>query len=262
MKILIVDDDRFSQLVCELAVRSLGPSFQTVGSGVDAIKALENAASVDDPFDVVLLDFVMQGMDGFETAKLIKNHSNQMISKVRLIGLSGNKGFEEQKKALDSGMEYCVSKPVSAQALQRVLWPNKDSYVWHAKCEDECGEVLFDSKTLTYLSEETDAEVVQKVVQSFLKNLPFYVDQISQGFAQGQSEQVRRYSHILKSSSGTVGAVLLQQMAEDFERDSDLGDSLARQRKVQVLKDTSEKVTVILTHYLEKLCGKLYEVKR
>ena len=65
--VLVVDDDK---LVNDFVVESLsraGYNCQTVMSGEEAIIELEEA-----PFDVILLDLKMKGMDGIETLKQIK----------------------------------------------------------------------------------------------------------------------------------------------------------------------------------------------
>jgi len=66
-RILLVDDRRENLVALEAILSSLNQTLVTVQSGEDALKAL-----LVDEFAVILLDVVMPGMDGFETASHIK----------------------------------------------------------------------------------------------------------------------------------------------------------------------------------------------
>jgi CheY-like chemotaxis protein len=66
-RILLVDDRRENLVALEAILSSLNQTLVTVRSGEEALKAL-----LVDEFAVILLDVVMPGMDGFETASHIK----------------------------------------------------------------------------------------------------------------------------------------------------------------------------------------------
>jgi CheY-like chemotaxis protein len=66
-RILLVDDRRENLVALEAILSSLNQTLVTVQSGEEALKAL-----LVDEFAVILLDVVMPGMDGFETASHIK----------------------------------------------------------------------------------------------------------------------------------------------------------------------------------------------
>ena len=69
--ILVVDDNRMNRI--KLA-RSLEQQGHMVASAEDGEQALEMLAGL--PFDVVLLDIVMPGLDGFQVLERIKNDSD------------------------------------------------------------------------------------------------------------------------------------------------------------------------------------------
>ena len=66
-KILIVDDDEMTTLAVRTALEELGQTLVVAHSGRDALRHL-----LDDDFAVILLDLHMPGMDGYETASLIR----------------------------------------------------------------------------------------------------------------------------------------------------------------------------------------------
>src|SRR5262245_17903440 len=66
-KILVVDDVPGKLLAIEAVLESLGQTVGSVGSGAEALRRL-----LSDDFAVILLDVNMPGLDGFETAELIR----------------------------------------------------------------------------------------------------------------------------------------------------------------------------------------------
>jgi CheY-like chemotaxis protein len=68
--ILIVDDSEVNRRLLARALELEGHESVSVGDGVAALETLEGA--LDRPFDVVLLDLEMPGLDGYETLQRIK----------------------------------------------------------------------------------------------------------------------------------------------------------------------------------------------
>src|SRR5437868_12907466 len=71
VNILIVDDREDKRLAMETIIADLGQNIITVNSGKEALKHL-----MTEEFAVILLDVNMPGMDGFETAHLIRQRKS------------------------------------------------------------------------------------------------------------------------------------------------------------------------------------------
>lgn len=107
-RVLIVDDDPVGRQALEFALES---DFEVVvsSSGEDALEKI--AAS---PFDLMLLDIEMPGIDGYETCRRLReNHAMPVIF------ISSHDTLEERLEAFDSGGDDFFSKPVDGEALVR-----------------------------------------------------------------------------------------------------------------------------------------------
>ncbi len=71
---LVVDNDREARLTLMEMLGMLGFMTKAVPSGAEALEALVDADSRQQPFDLVLLDWRMPGLDGLSTAQRIKEH--------------------------------------------------------------------------------------------------------------------------------------------------------------------------------------------
>jgi len=69
--------------------------------------------------DIVLLDLMMPGLDGFSVCKRIKN--NPSSKHIRVISISGFTDDENINRILDAGAEVCLSKPIDKVEFENIL---------------------------------------------------------------------------------------------------------------------------------------------
>jgi PAS domain S-box-containing protein len=113
-RILVVDDNRTNRLILEELLSRWGCAVRSASGGLEALEALRAAASADNPFDVVLLDMMMPGMDGHSLAWQIRGDTT--ISAVRIVMLtSGGTDESAQLRALD--ISRSLPKPVRHSEL-------------------------------------------------------------------------------------------------------------------------------------------------
>ncbi len=113
LKVLVVDDVESARNTLVTALASF--SFQTlaVSSGPEALKALEQA---NEPFDLVLMDWRMPGMDGIAAAKCIKAHPNlEKIPAIIMITGYEVEGLVETMAALE--LDGVCQKPFTPSTL-------------------------------------------------------------------------------------------------------------------------------------------------
>ena len=109
-KILIIDDAPEIVTILEDLVEAFG--YQAV-SAPDAEQGLEKLPH-EKP-DLILLDMMLPGMDGFEFARKVKGEES--TKNIPIIGVSVLREEEHKKRALEAGMEDYVVKPFDPKDL-------------------------------------------------------------------------------------------------------------------------------------------------
>ena len=111
MKILVVDDQEVNLEIIEYMLHSEGHEIIRAGSGQAALDEAFN-----NPPDLVLLDIMMPGMDGFETATRLKE--SPLTRDVPIVMVTALKEVQERVKALEAGADDFLSKPVDKTELR------------------------------------------------------------------------------------------------------------------------------------------------
>jgi excisionase family DNA binding protein len=73
--------------------------------------------------DVILLDLMMPGMDGFQVCERLK--SDSATKNIRVLAMTGFPSASNTEKILAAGAEVCLSKPVDRSELLELLQINK-----------------------------------------------------------------------------------------------------------------------------------------
>lgn len=109
-KILVVDDEENIVFALQLLLNKAGYTVETASSGKKALLQY----SEFDP-DVVLLDIMMPELDGYETAKRIRELDG--LSKTKIIFLTAKGTIYDKMKAYENGGDDFIVKPCSNEKI-------------------------------------------------------------------------------------------------------------------------------------------------
>ncbi|WP_200279466.1 PAS domain-containing hybrid sensor histidine kinase/response regulator [Rhabdochromatium marinum] len=116
---LVVDDNSANRRLLEKTLSGWGCEPQSVASGAEAIDALTSASQAQDPFRLVLLDLLMPGMDGEQTARAICNTPACGEPEILLLTSASMRGDMASLRAL--GVHGLLIKPVRSRQLLRAI---------------------------------------------------------------------------------------------------------------------------------------------
>jgi len=109
-KILIVDDETSARSAFELLLRREGYEVRDAASGESAL-----AACTEFKPDLILLDILMPGIDGFEVCRRIKATPETRLTPVVLI--TGLSDTEDRIRGINAGADDFLSKPIDINEL-------------------------------------------------------------------------------------------------------------------------------------------------
>lgn len=118
VKVLVAEDNDLNAEITVELLSDMGAIVKRAGNGRDAINILKSSQEKD--FDIILMDIKMPYLDGFETAKVIRE-SNSWFKDIPIIAITANSYDEDKEKVLDSGMNGFVKKPIDFAALKRLI---------------------------------------------------------------------------------------------------------------------------------------------
>ena len=122
-RILIVEDDRVNQRVIELLLEKIGlEDCVIVGDGASAVEV-----ATLEPWDAILMDCQMPGMDGFEATRQIRRKLDGQP--LPIIALTANAMSGDREACLAAGMDDFLAKPVRQDELHSCLerWLKRDT---------------------------------------------------------------------------------------------------------------------------------------
>jgi CheY-like chemotaxis protein len=112
LRILVVDDCADIRVLVGTILAHYGASYDTAADGEEA-----NRLALSTPYDVVLMDLHMPGMDGYETVRMLRRAGYARS----VVALTAQAFPEDRVRCLESGFDDQLAKPIDHQALLSVL---------------------------------------------------------------------------------------------------------------------------------------------
>ncbi|HLY26323.1 MAG TPA: response regulator, partial [Aggregatilineales bacterium] len=114
--ILLVEDNEVNLKVATILLERLGCTVEGVASGQEALDAL-----IVKDYAIVFMDCQMPMMDGYDTARLIRQAEADGSRHVPIVALTANALQGDREACIAAGMDDYLSKPFTLDDLQRVV---------------------------------------------------------------------------------------------------------------------------------------------
>jgi CheY-like chemotaxis protein len=118
-RILSVEDIEINRVVLAELLADTGAVIDEAEDGAAAVEKFR--ASPVGYYCFVFMDLLMPNMDGYEAASAIRALERPDAARVPIVALSANAAQEDVERALQSGMDAHLAKPVDFAAMMRIL---------------------------------------------------------------------------------------------------------------------------------------------
>ncbi|MBC2693732.1 MAG: response regulator [Desulfobacteraceae bacterium] len=114
LRVLVVDDCAETRTIMQKILESFGLHVELVGSGMESLSLLKDKRDSGEPFELVIIDWLMPGLDGIETTKKIRRELKLSIPIILMTA------FGKEAEALDiekDGITGFLAKPIYQSML-------------------------------------------------------------------------------------------------------------------------------------------------
>jgi len=199
-KVLIVDDDIRNIFAMTSILEPHNMQILSAETGKAAIEILQSTPDID----IVLMDIMMPEMDGYEATRQIR----QQGYRLPVVAMTANALSGAKEECLQAGMDDYITTPIDIALLEKKLsqWlPPND---------------ILDRATLEQLGKlmQRGSDELQELIRVFYEDTEARLQQLSNGIRARDADQIGKIAHTLKSSSGYLGALEINQRCMDIER--------------------------------------------
>jgi PAS domain S-box-containing protein len=122
LSVLVAEDNEINALLMRSLLTRLGHQVIITTNGEEALESWLAAKSAGTPYDLVLMDIQMPGLDGIETTKRIRlNEAAGAGRRTPILALTANTLVEDRYACFEAGMDGFLVKPLDREKLADAL---------------------------------------------------------------------------------------------------------------------------------------------
>ena len=121
LSVLVAEDNEINALLMRSLLTRLGHQVVIATNGEEALESWLAARSAGTPYDMVLMDIQMPGLDGIETTKRIRVNEVQAGRRTPILALTANTLVEDRYACFEAGMDGFLVKPLDREKLAEAL---------------------------------------------------------------------------------------------------------------------------------------------
>jgi PAS domain S-box-containing protein len=221
--ILVAEDNPTNQKLVTLLLAQHGHRVTMTANGREAV-----AKAGERPFDVILMDVQMPGMDGFEATAAIRARERATGTRTRIVAMTAHAMEGDRERCLSAGMDAYVAKPLRADALlatiDDLVPAGAGGQVPSAHAEPVPPIVDGDALLEDFGGSQT---VLAETIGVFLSDAPRQIETLRTAARARDAGAVAPAAHALKGSAGLFSKGPAYEAARALELAAKDGDLTA-----------------------------------
>jgi len=245
VRVLVVEDNDINQLCARELLEQAGAVVLIAENGLEAIELLDKES-----VDCVLMDVQMPVLDGYSATRQLRR--SDRFAGLPIIAMTANAMSGDRERALESGMNDYVSKPVEPDEMRQVVhrWTvggTETKEPARAPAEPEKPATIALDLDAALRRASGNMALLIKMMQRFQSDAPNFSRNFEEMRAAADHEGAVRTAHSLKGIAGTIGLLELQTAAGKLEsaaRD-DASEEVVRECYVATLQALEQSLHLI-----------------
>ena len=119
MRFLAAEDNEINAEILTELLALEGAACEVAVNGQLAVERFQRSKPGE--FDAILMDVQMPVMNGHEASRTIRGLEREDARRIPIIAMTANAFAEDEKAALDAGMDAHVAKPLNMDILKKVI---------------------------------------------------------------------------------------------------------------------------------------------
>ncbi|MDW8324461.1 MAG: PAS domain S-box protein [Burkholderiales bacterium] len=211
-RILLAEDNPVNQRVAVAMLQRLGHAVNVAVDGQEAVALWREGC-----FDLVLMDCLMPGMDGYAATAEIRRLEAHSRQRTPIVAMTANALEGDRERCLAAGMDDYITKPVTRARLEEVLarWlpvhalPRKEEDMMQCSADWDRAQLM--------AATGGDEALAREILSLFSQSLPELLARIRTSAEAGDAAALLAAAHELKGAAANVGALRLLQLATAIE---------------------------------------------
>jgi CheY-like chemotaxis protein/HPt (histidine-containing phosphotransfer) domain-containing protein len=251
LHVLLAEDNLVNQRVTRAQLQRLGCEVDVAGDGREAIEATARR-----PYDLVLMDCQMPGVDGFDATREIRRRE-EAGRRVPIVALTANALRGDRERCLAAGMDDYLAKPTDLDSLRETLerhaTPAREGRA--AGAAPGRGTTLVDADALSHLKalERDGPGFLAVLVREFDEGFRERLGDMQLAARESDGAGLRGAAHSLKGSAGIVGAEGMASLCRKIEHLGAEGQATEADALIASLAHEHEAVMSVLREAVESV---------
>ncbi|GAB3477694.1 hypothetical protein GCM10027398_33180 [Azotobacter salinestris] len=213
IRLLLVEDNELNRQVAAELLVGEGAEVELAEDGIQGVARVMTA---DPPYDLVIMDMQMPGIDGREATRRIRE--DDRFKTLPILAMTANVSGADQDACLAAGMNGHVGKPINLEKLvEAVLTLTGHGAVtplWHP----EPGGTTEIESVDSFLGRfGDDIDLFRSVLSIFRPQMSKTLNMLETCIQERDVEGTAAILHTIKGSAGTLGASMLSARAGELE---------------------------------------------
>lgn len=233
-RVLLVDDLDMNRVLAGATLREAGHHVCEVASGREALARLD-----EEPFDCVLMDIQMPGIDGVQATRIIRQRGDAM-ARVPIIAMTAAVMSDQVAAFRDAGLDDHLGKPFRREELLAVVgrWTGRSALALDgAKTPPQAP--FFDEGIAAELARLIGEPTLTRMMLQFSERLAELGDRLAADDGEAIAPEVASAVHQLVSASGMLGFRLLSTTLSALETSARQGSGVGRAREAVLAQATA-----------------------